>query len=76
MASMTYGCRITKKEGKFLEFKTYLIYSDWDSLPKTHGYGLQVLMHIATENGNESCPLFLEYGEDNHGYLDNNFEVL
>ena len=36
MSSMIHGIRILKKEGKTLTFRTYLIYSDWSSLPRTH----------------------------------------
>ncbi len=40
MSSMIHGIRILSKKGCHLTFKTYLIYSDWSSLPRTHGFPL------------------------------------
>lgn len=43
MSSMIHGIRVLSKEGCILKFKTYLIYSDWNSLPRTHGFPLLFL---------------------------------
>ena len=43
MSSMIHGIRILSKKGAILRFKTFLIYSDWDSLPRTHGFPLLFL---------------------------------
>ena len=40
---MIHGIRILSKQGCTLIFKTYLIYSDWNRLPKTHGFPLLFL---------------------------------
>ena len=40
---MIHGIRILSKKGCHLKFKTYLIYSDWNRLPKTHGFPILFL---------------------------------
>ena len=50
MATMINGIRILEKKEEFLIFTTYLLYIDFSSLPKTHGFGLMVLC----DSGNEA----------------------
>lgn len=68
---MIHGIRVLDKQDRILTFKTYLIYSDWNALPRTHGFGLMVLEDRARETGNENCALAQEmknydFITDNH----------
>ncbi len=52
MATMINGIRILDKKDKTLIFTTYLLYIDFSSLPKTHGFGLMVLCDSCNEANN------------------------
>ena len=73
MSSMIHGIRILSKEDRILTFKTYLIYSDWNSLPRTHGFGLLILEDSARETGNENCSLAKEM--KNYDFIDDNYAL-
>lgn len=71
MSSMIHGIRILAKNDRTLTFKTYLIYSDWNSLPRTHGFGLLVLEDRARESDHEHCALAQEMKQ--YDFIEDNY---
>lgn len=51
MATIINGIRILDKKDKTLVFKTYLLYIDWSTIPRSHGFGLMMLCDLDNEKG-------------------------
>lgn len=60
MSSIT-GIRILSKKNRTLRFKTFLLHQDVQKLPRTHGFGVMVLLD--NTYGKEDCLLMKEIGE-------------
>lgn len=71
MSSMIHGIRVLAKNDRILTFKTYLIYSDWDSLPRTHGFGLLILDDRARETANANSAMAKEI--ETYDFIDENY---
>lgn len=52
MATMINGIRILEKKENILTFKTHLLYIDWSTLPRTHGFGLMILCDFCNSQNN------------------------
>ncbi|MEM6316410.1 MAG: ankyrin repeat domain-containing protein [Bacteroidota bacterium] len=60
MSSIT-GIRILAKKDKILRFRTFLLHQDVQKLPRTHGFGVMVLLDKTY--GKEDCPLMKDIGK-------------
>ena len=60
MSSIT-GIRILAKEKRILRFKTFLLHQDVQKLPRTHGFGVMILLDNLY--GKEACLLVKNIGE-------------
>lgn len=71
MATMINGIRILEKKGRILTFKTYLIYIDWSTLPRTHGFGLMMLCDSCNSKNNYKESSLYKDLEENESLLKN-----